>query len=108
MRKLYNIFHQFDVDGGFGDAVGKRMHVGLVKATEEEIKNFLEIWDKPRVYEHPYSDLYEHSVVAEEVKVAELKDVVPYDPATRDWPDLPEGMYSGSVYNTETGQWEEI
>ena len=88
---LYNIFHVFDVDGGFGDAVKTEKCLGLVEATEEEIEEFLKLWDKPRIYDHPYSDLYEHHVKAEPVKIQELSDLEPYDPATRDWPDQPDG-----------------
>lgn len=98
---LYNIFHVYDVDGGFGDAVTREKHIGLVEATEEEVKEFLAVWDKPRIYDHPYSDLYEHHVIARPVKIDELSDLQPYDPKTRDWPDLPEGSYSFCAWDGE-------
>lgn len=96
---LYNIYHIYDVDGGFGDAVEQKRHVGAVEATEKEMEEFLSIWNKPRIYDNPYSSLYHHCVKAEPVEVKPLDEIVPYDPETRDWPDLPEGMYSGAGWN---------
>ena len=104
---LYNIYHLYDVDGGFGDAVCQKRFVGMVEATESEIAEFLKVWDKPRICERPYSDLYEHKVVAELVKIQELSELEPYNPATRDWPDLPEGCGSWSEYDPETKTWKE-
>ena len=38
MKKLYAIYHQYAVDGGYGDAIFQEDHVGTVYATEEEIR----------------------------------------------------------------------
>lgn len=106
MSHLYNIYHCYDVDGGFGDAVPQREHVALVEATEEEIIEFLNHWDRPRVYDIPYAKLKEHHVEAEIVKIQELKDVQPYDPKTRMWPDYTKDIPWGYVYNEKTEKWE--
>ena len=76
---LYNIYHVYDVDGGFGDAVEQKDFVGFVEATDDEVVEFLAKWDKPEVYDRPYSDLYHHHVVAEKVKFSEITRLVPYE-----------------------------
>ena len=58
MKQLYLIFHCYDVDGGFGDPVGREDLVGSISATPEELQEFLDKYDKSYVYDHPYSDLY--------------------------------------------------
>lgn len=98
MSHLYSIFHAYDLDGGFGDAVPTEDLVGVVEATEEEITKFLEVWDKPRIYDRPYSDLREHNVYAKKVLIQDLNEIRPYDPFTRDWPDMPEDGY-GKYWN---------
>lgn len=79
-REGYIIKHVFDVDGGFGDAVRTEVVCGVVKATEDEIIDFLNKWDKPRVYDRPYADLYDHHIVAEKIQIANLETFQPYDP----------------------------
>lgn len=96
---LYNIFHCYDVDGEFGDAVPKQELIGLVEATDKEVNDFLNLWNKPRIYDTPYDALYEHIVIAEPVKICELSDLQPYDPVTRDWPDQPEGNSFSLMWN---------
>lgn len=77
--KLYNIFHAYDTDGGFGDAVPQTKLVATVWANEAEIAEFLEKWDKPQVYDQPYADLCFGHVYAEPVDVVPLSDVTPYN-----------------------------
>lgn len=102
-KKLWNIYEESDVDGGFGDAVWAQNLVGTVMATDEEIKEFLEYWDKPRVYDHPYADLMEHHIVAEEVHTVDIHGFEPYNPKTRLWPDLPGDAYS--FYEWDGEKW---
>ncbi len=77
--KMYNVFHCYDTDGGFGDAVSQTELVGTVWANDAEIAEFIEKWNKPQVYDRPYADLYFGTVYAEEVKVVPLSDVTPYN-----------------------------
>jgi hypothetical protein len=103
---LYQIFHEYDVDGGFGDPISRSELVAVVDATQEQIDKFLEEWDKPRIYDHPYGDLYEHGITVKPLTaIKKIEDVTPYDPETRDWPDLPDDCYS---YARWTGtEWKE-
>lgn len=96
---LYQIFHIYDVDGGFGDPIEQTELVATVEATEEQIAEFIKTWDKPRVYERPFGALYEHHVIAKPVEVCDINGLVPYDPETRDWPSLPKGVSSISRWD---------
>ena len=87
---FYLIYHIYDVDGGFGDPVTKKDLIAVVEATKEQIDEFLATWNKPRIYDRPYGDLYEHGIVAEPATFSSLDGLIPYDPETRDWPDVPE------------------
>lgn len=78
-RKLYVITEYYDVDGGFGDAISNSRTVGYVMATQDEIDEYIKKWDKPRCYYVPYSELWEHHIEAEIVKISDLKELVPYD-----------------------------
>jgi len=98
-KKLWNVYEERDEDGGFGDAIYTRIHVGTVLATDQEIEEFLKVWDKPRIYDHPYDDLYEHHVVAESISLMDIESLQPYDPKTRDWPDIPHDV-------PESYQWD--
>lgn len=84
-KKLWNVFHGYDVDGGFGDPVYTKHLVGTVEATDEEMKAFLQKWDQPEVYEHPYGDLVCHSVRAVEVAVQALDGFEPYSTDPEDY-----------------------
>ena len=77
-RDLYAITEYFETDGGFGDAIPGSRTVGYVMATATEIEEYLKKWDKPRCYDVPYSNLWEHHIVADVITTSELKDLVPY------------------------------
>ena len=106
-KQSWMITHEYDTDGGFGDAITVRDVVAIVEATEEEIDAFLKEWNKPRIYDRPYANLYEHYVTADPVEVQDLSKVVPYDPVTKDWPDIPRQLPTHNChYNEETDEWE--
>ena len=72
---MYIIKHVYDVDGGFGDAIGKEDVVGIVECTKEQIDKFIEKYDKPVVYDEPYMGLVCHILIAEEVTVTTLDEI---------------------------------
>lgn len=55
--KIYNVFHCYDEDGGYGDAIGVTDLVAVF-SNEEEAEKYVEKYSKPHVYAHPYSYLY--------------------------------------------------
>ena len=84
-KKLWNIFHGYDVDGGFGDPVYQEDLVATVEATDDEIKEFVEKWNKSEVYDRPYGYLECHAVFAREVEVKMLQGLEPYSTDPDDW-----------------------
>ena len=72
---LWNIVHEYDVDGGFGDAICKEARIATVYATTEEIKAFIAKYDKPYEYDHPYAALYCHGVRADEITPVDISEL---------------------------------
>lgn len=106
MKKLYTIYHVYDVYNGIaGGPLQQLKNLGMVEATEKEMEEFLKEWNKPRVYYNMYDKLYEHKIIATETPIKELKDIVPYDPTTREWPDIPYGKDFGAKWDPESKQW---
>lgn len=90
-KNLYAIYHGADEDGGFGDAVWTENMVGLAWATEDEVKAYIEKWDKPEVYDIPYSELICHVVRVE--RVTALDDISLVKPYSTD----PDDYYNRSI-----------
>lgn len=77
--RLWAVYHYWDQDGGFGDAVQIEDMVGIVRASLIEREAFLKKWDKPEVYEKPYAALYHHEVGMSEVSIIEdISSLRPY------------------------------
>lgn len=107
MYSYYNIYHISDIyDGRSSIPVQQKKYIGLVRATEEEIAEYLKIWNKPRVYYHMYDKLYEHTIAAVRVEVKELNDLQPYNPISRDWPDIPEGVDFDYEWDETEKKWK--
>lgn len=53
---IYGIFHCYEVDGGFGDAVLME-DLLFVTDSEEIAKAYVEKWSHPYIYDRPYSYL---------------------------------------------------
>lgn len=78
-KKWWDVYHEYEVDGGFGDSVSRDDKVATVFATEKEIDDFVKKWDNPRVYYVPYAELTEHHVYAVESEIVDLANVIPYE-----------------------------
>ena len=52
----FAVFHIFDVDGGFGDAIAQK-EIICIFDTEEEANAFKTKYEKPHVYDCPYQSL---------------------------------------------------
>lgn len=52
----FGVFHIFDVDGGFGDAIGQQELICIFD-TEEQANEFKTKFEKPHVYDRPYQCL---------------------------------------------------
>ena len=84
-KELYAIYHVYDEDGGFGDAVTIRDMVGAVWATKEELDAFLKQWDKPEVCGMPYDTLFCHAIEAEALEPTDISKFKPYSTDPDDW-----------------------
>ena len=52
----FGVFHIFDVDGGFGDAI-RQSELICVFETEKEANNFKTKYEKVHDYDYPYEPL---------------------------------------------------
>ena len=55
--KIYNVYHAYDVDGGYGDAVPVETYVATFES-ETDAKAFVKKYSNPYVYKKPYEELY--------------------------------------------------
>lgn len=64
--KVYIVKHVYDVDGGFGDAIGEEdVLCGFTSKSEAEA--FVKAYEKPHVYDRPYAELHCGELVIEEL-----------------------------------------
>lgn len=54
---LFGVFHTYEIDGGFGDAVLEKDLVG-VTANEEEANDYVEKWSDEHIYDKPLDRLH--------------------------------------------------
>jgi hypothetical protein len=76
--KIYNVIHQYDVDGGFGDAISQ--HKLLFITTSKEVaEQFVNKYTNPHVYDIPYSELWEGELVISEQTVIDTYNDIPQE-----------------------------
>lgn len=66
--KVYIVKHEYDVDGGIGDAIGKE-DVLCGFTSEAEAEAFVSAYEKPHIYDQPYDDLWCGNLVIEELNM---------------------------------------
>lgn len=60
----FNIFHQYDIDGGFGDAIPQEDLLGYIEVdSEEDAKAYCDKWSVDHVYDIPYNELHEGKLI---------------------------------------------
>ena len=77
-KKWFLVLHEFDVDGGFGDAIGEIEPLFAINCTEEEVKQYCkDITDKESyVYDEPYNELECHRLTYQELATVDKFDNV--------------------------------
>ena len=66
--KVYIVKHEYDEDGGFGDAIAvSDVLCGFTNKAEAEA--FVSAYSKPRVYDRPYADLWCGELVIDELNM---------------------------------------
>lgn len=63
---IYGVYHLYDVDGGFGDAIPQR-DLLCVFLNKEEADKFAKQYENEHVYDTPYAPLYCGTMVVEEL-----------------------------------------
>ena len=64
--EVYIVKHEYEVDGGFGDAVGVS-DVLCGFASKAEAEAFVRAYENPHVYDRPYAELTCGDLVIEEL-----------------------------------------
>lgn len=54
---IYNVYHKYDTDGGFGDAIPVDELVASF-ANGDDATEFVNKYSNPHIYNRPYNDLY--------------------------------------------------
>ena len=71
--KIYNVYHLYDVDGGFGDAIPKSEMVAIFES-KADAEAFVEKYNKPYVYDKPYDTLWCNEYVVTETEIISHKE----------------------------------
>ena len=66
--KIYNIYHEYDVDGGFGDAIPESILIATFE-NADDANAFVNKYSAPEVYDRPYSALWHHKLVVSETEI---------------------------------------
>ena len=93
MGKIYGVFHGYDVDGGFGDAVYCEDPV-FFTTSESEAEAWAEKWSTGEVYDKPYAELTKNNF---EVREFDLLDTVDINKRPKEFP----GYYNPCGYDDE-------
>lgn len=54
---VYEVVHRFDVDGGFGDAIGGEETFAIF-ASKKDAEDCVRKYSNPHVYDKPYDELW--------------------------------------------------
>lgn len=76
--KIYNVIHQYDVDGGFGDAIPQSKLL-FTTTSKEAAEQFVNNYSNPHIYDIPYSELWLGILVITEQTVIESYNDIPQD-----------------------------
>lgn len=71
--KIYSVYHCYDVDGEFGDAVPKEKLVAIFE-NKADAKAFVKKYHNPYVYYKPYDELYCNAYCIRETEIVAHKD----------------------------------
>ena len=83
--KIYNVFHCYDVDGGFGEAIPKKILIGSFES-KEDAGTVVALLSNPHVYK-PYSELECGVITIEETEIVSHSEfnVANFDPKNYWW-----------------------
>ena len=94
MKKTYDVYHIYDIDGGFGDACYNESKVATFES-KADAEDFVERFENPHVYGTPYDELNCGTLEIRESEIvpkgADL-DVIAFRRLNRDEFDLEKKM----------------
>lgn len=64
--RIFGVFHKYDTDGGFGDAITQKDLICIFDSLEKA-EEFKKKYENPHVYDSPYADLECGELVIEEL-----------------------------------------
>lgn len=70
---LYSVYHCYDVDGEFGDAIPEERLMAIFE-NEADAKAFVEKYHTPYVYKKPHAELYCNAYEIRETEIVSHKD----------------------------------
>ena len=84
--KIYQVFHHYDTDGGFGDAIPQAELIQSFQS-KKDAEAFVERFGNRHVYDTPYANLYCGDLWIKESEVVSEDefDIDSYDPADFWW-----------------------
>lgn len=71
--KIYQVLHQYEVDGGFGDAIGCKDVVACFES-EHDANAFCEKYDRTHIYAEPYDELTCGTLLIKEMELVTHKE----------------------------------
>ena len=71
--KVFQVIHEYELDGGYGDAVGCEEVVAVFE-NEEDAKAFVKRFARPHIYDKPYDYLTCGELSISEVEIVLHKD----------------------------------
>ena len=74
MNTIYQVVHQYDVDGGFGDAI-PRVDVLEVFESKKNAEKFVEKFGNPHMYDKPYHELWCGNLFIKEIEVVPEQEI---------------------------------
>lgn len=64
--RIFGVFHKYDTDGGFGDAISQKDLICIFDSLEKA-EEFKKKYEDPHIFESPYDDLECGELVIEEL-----------------------------------------
>ena len=101
MENLYGIYHEYEVDGGFGDAVSQE-DLLFVTDSYEVADSYAKAWSNNHIYDCPYAELHQGLLTVRTLpfkRIAITKD----DILTPPWKlgNHPSSMYLEEIFDKD-------
>lgn len=100
MKKIYNVVHHYDVDGGFGDSISQK-EILFTTSDKEVAEKFIDKYSNDHIYDVPYSELHRGLLKVEELQVIEFWSDIPKEIIEWGEKNEKESDYNPDDYNQD-------